>query len=105
MVFSKNEKESAHEKSSFAPSALGDTGSVRIDDDGLLCAKGGGDIERWACLLVCFIEFWSIVGNILKPKGYDINLAKLVAVVFGKKFDIAKKDIEDIIEKKNNDEE
>ena len=67
-----------------------------------VAANGGGVIDKWACLLVCFIEFSSIMSNILKPKGYDVNFAKLVAVVFGKRFDVAKKDIEEIIEKKND---
>jgi hypothetical protein len=40
------------------------------------------------------------MSNILKPKGYDVNFAQLIAVVFGKRFDVAKKDIEEIIEKK-----
>lgn len=65
-----------------------------------VAAHGGGIIDKWACLAVCLIEFSSIMSNILKPKGYDINLVKLIAVVFGKKFDIAKKDVEEIIEKK-----
>ena len=56
--------------------------------------------EQLTSGLVCFIEFSSIMSNILKPKGYDVNFAKLVAVIFGKKFDIANKDIEEIIEKK-----
>lgn len=67
-----------------------------------VAANGGGSIDKWACLLVCFIEFSSILGNILKPKGYDINLAKLIAVVFGKRFGVHGKEIEEIIEK--NDE-
>ena len=65
-----------------------------------VAANGGGTIDKWACLSVCLIEFSSIMSNILKPKGYDINLIKIIAVVFGKKFDVAKKDIEEIIEKK-----
>lgn len=65
-----------------------------------VAADGGGVIDKWACLLVCFIEFTSILSNILKPKGYDINIAKLIALIFGKKFNIPKDDIEDIIEKK-----
>ena len=67
-----------------------------------VAANGGGTIDKWACLLVCFIEFSSIMSNILKPKGYDVNFAKLVAVVLGKRFDVAKKDIEEIIENKND---
>lgn len=66
-----------------------------------VAAHGGGTIDKWACLAVCFIEFSSIMSNILKPKGYEINLAKLIAVVFGKKFEVAKKDIEEIIEKED----
>ena len=65
-----------------------------------VAANGGGTIDKWACLSVCLIEFSSIMSNILKPKGYDINLIKIIAVVFGNKFDVAKKDIEEIIEKK-----
>ena len=65
-----------------------------------VAANGGGTIDKWACLLVCFIEFSSIMSNVLRPKGYDVNLAKLIAVVFGKRFEMERKDIEDIIEKK-----
>lgn len=65
-----------------------------------VAANGGGTIDKWACLSVCLIEFSSIMSNILKPKGYDINLIKVIAVVFGKKFDVTKKDIEEIIEKR-----
>lgn len=64
-----------------------------------VAANGGGTIDKYACLSVCLIEFSSIISNILKPKGYDINLIKVIAVVFGKKFDVAKKDIEDVFEK------
>lgn len=62
-----------------------------------VAAHGGGKIDKWACLSVCLIEFSSIMSNILKPKGYDINLIKMIAVVFGKKFEVAKQDIEEII--------
>jgi len=66
-----------------------------------VAANGGGIIDRWACLTVCLIEFSSIMSNILKPKGYDINLIKMLAVVLGKKFSVDKKDIEEVIEKKD----
>lgn len=65
-----------------------------------VAAHGGGTIDKYACLTVCLIEFSSIMSNILKPKGYDVNFAKLIALVFGKKFDMAKSDIEDVFEKK-----
>ena len=66
-----------------------------------VAANGGGMIDKWACLMVCFIEGCSIISNILKPKGYNINLVKMITVVFSKKFDVAKNDIEEIIEKEN----
>lgn len=42
----------------------------------MICVASGEQykIDIWACLLVCFIEGCSIVGNILKPKGIDFNL-------------------------------
>ena len=67
-----------------------------------VAANGGGTIDKYACLAVCLVEFSSICSNILKPKGYDINLVKIIAVIFGHKFDIAKKEIEEIIEKKDD---
>ena len=66
-----------------------------------VAANGGGVIDKWACLAVCLIEFSSIMSNIMRPKGYDVNLVKMIAVVFSKKFDVDKKDIEEIIEKEN----
>lgn len=66
-----------------------------------VAANGGGMIDKWACLMVCFIEGCSIISNILKPKGYNINLVKMIAVVFSKKFDVAKQDVEEIIEKED----
>lgn len=66
-----------------------------------VAAHGGGVIDKWACLAVCLVEFSSICSNILKPKGYNINLVKMIAVVFSKKFDVAKQDVEEIIENEN----
>lgn len=66
-----------------------------------VAANGGGVIDKWACLAVCLIEFSSIMSNILKPRGYDVNLVKMIALIFSKKFDVAKKDVEEIIEKDN----
>lgn len=65
-----------------------------------VAAHGGGVIDKWACLAICLIEFSSIVSNILKPRGYNINLVKLIAVVFSKKFEVARESIEEVIEKK-----
>lgn len=42
----------------------------------MICVASGEQygIDQWSCLLVCFIEGCSIIGNILKPKGIDFNL-------------------------------
>ena len=42
----------------------------------MICVASGEKygIDIWACLLVCFIEGCSIIGNILKPKGINFNL-------------------------------
>lgn len=58
-------------------------------------------IDRWACLLVCGIEFLSIISNILKPKGYNLNVKALVAALLGKAVGGSKEDFRDVIEKEN----
>ena len=42
----------------------------------MICVASGEQygIDKWSCLLVCFIEGCSIIGNILKPKGINFNL-------------------------------
>ena len=64
-----------------------------------VAAHGGGTIDKYACLLVCLVEGSSIVSNILKPKGFDINVIKMIALGISKVAKVDKKDIEDIIEK------
>lgn len=56
-------------------------------------------IDRWACLLVCFIEFCSVVSNILAPKGYAFNLKKFLVLLAGKALRESKEELEDVIEK------
>lgn len=57
------------------------------------------NIDVYSCLLVCFIEFCSIISNILIPKGYRFNILKALGL-FGKKvFDVEKEDISEIITK------
>ena len=48
---------------------------------------------------MCFIEFCSIVSNILKPKGYTFNVKKLFAVLAGKVLREEKEELEGILEK------
>lgn len=65
-----------------------------------VAANGGGTIDKYACLLVCFIEFTSILSNMLKPKGYDVNIIKLMAVGLSKIFKVDKEELDGVIEKK-----
>ncbi len=67
----------------------------------MICVASGEQygIDKWACLLVCFIEGISILGNIMRTKGYEVNFAKAFAVLISKKFGGEQKDYEDIIEK------
>lgn len=62
-----------------------------------VAAHGNGEIDKCACLLVCFIEFTSVISNILKPKGININLIEVIAFSLSKKLNIKKEDIKDLI--------
>ncbi|MGN1157622.1 MAG: phage holin family protein [Agathobacter sp.] len=53
-------------------------------------------IAMWACLSVIAIEGVSIVGNILKPHGVDINIVNLIKAI-GKKHDV---DLDKVVTKK-----
>jgi hypothetical protein len=61
-----------------------------------VAAHGGETIDKWACLLICFIEGCSIINNILKPKGILLDMNKLFSVVIKKKLDV---DIDGVIKK------
>lgn len=56
-------------------------------------------IDTYACLFVCFIEGCSIFSNILKPKGYNLNLAAAIALFSKKVFSVDKEDVNDILNK------
>ena len=62
-------------------------------------------IDTYACLFVCFIEICSIISNILKPKGYNINLAAAIGVFAKKVFSVEKEDMKDVITKKKEEKE
>lgn len=57
------------------------------------------NIDIYSCLFVCFIEFCSIISNILKPKGYDFNVLKALGVFCKKVFNVDKEDVSEIITK------
>lgn len=60
-------------------------------------AGGSMHIDTYACLFVCFIEGCSIISNILKPKGYNINLAAAIALFSKKVFSVNKEDVNEVI--------
>lgn len=57
------------------------------------------NIDIYTCLFVCFIEFCSIVSNILKPKGYDFDVLKALGIFCKKVFNVDKEDVSEIITK------
>lgn len=61
-------------------------------------------IDTYACLFICFIEGCSIISNILKPKGYNFNLAAAIGVFAKKVFSVEKEDIEEVITKEKEEE-
>lgn len=69
----------------------------------LTIASGGEyNIDQWLCILVCTVELFSIISNILKPMGYNIDFAAFISMVFGlfsKACKIEKDDINKVIKK------
>jgi hypothetical protein len=64
-----------------------------------IASGGKWNIDIYSCLFVCFIEFCSIVSNILKPKGYDFNVLKALGIFCKKVFNVDKEDVSEIITK------
>lgn len=63
-------------------------------------ASGGSyDIDKWLILFICFIEFCSVVSNILRPIGYNINGMAAIGVFLKKVFGIEKEDTKELITK------
>lgn len=71
----------------------------------MVCVASGQKygIDKWSCLLVCFIEGCSIVGNILKPKGIDFNLIGAFGAMF-KKVGLDKEDAKDVFTEVSEEE-
>lgn len=64
-----------------------------------VAAGNNGQIDKYACLFVCFIEGISIIGNLLKPKGISIDIIKTISLITSKKLKVDKNDIENCIKK------
>lgn len=67
-----------------------------------VAAKVDWKIDVYSCLLVCFIEGCSIIGNILKPKGISINMVGAARVFFKKVADVDNDDVRCILREDNN---
>jgi phage-related holin len=50
------------------------------------------NIAKWAILFICVVEGGSIISNILKPHGYDIDFKKIVNLFVKKIFRIENAD-------------
>lgn len=61
------------------------------------------EIDVYACLLVCFIELSSIIGNILKPKGIRIDMLGVVRVLMKKAADVNDEDVKCILKDKEDE--
>lgn len=70
-----------------------------------IASGDGRGIEKYCCLLICFIEGCSIIGNILRPKGIDIDMIAAVSLFFKRTLPVNKEDLEDVITKKKEDKE
>lgn len=63
-------------------------------------ANGGcGSTERYCCLFVIIVEGISIIGNILKSHGYELNAVKLIELFISKKLESARDEVEGIVTK------
>lgn len=58
------------------------------------------NISRTACLIVCCIEFSSILGNLMKVHGMEIAFNDIIKFLVRKTANISKEDIEEIIKEK-----
>lgn len=56
-------------------------------------------IDKWAILFVCFLEGSSIISNILRPKGYDINMVQILSILTKRIFNIESDETKKMITK------
>jgi phage-related holin len=67
-------------------------------------SKDTNNIDKWAILFVCFIEICSIISNILKPKGYDINVVAAIGLLAKRIFGVDREETKGIITKDKEEE-
>lgn len=54
-------------------------------------------IDVYACLLVCFIEFCSVISNILRPKGIELDVIAAIGLFCHRLWHIDKEDVRDVL--------
>lgn len=65
-------------------------------------ASGGSyAIDKWSVLLVCFIEFSSILSNILKPMGYELDVLAFLRLLLRKVFGSMGEELTKVITRKD----
>lgn len=62
-------------------------------------------IALWGCLLVCAIEFGSVISNILKPYGVDITYKGIVKIFVKGKLGVDDADAAELVGEEENLEE
>lgn len=68
------------------------------------CAVGHSlAVAKWACLLVCTIEGMSVVGNMLKPMGYDLSLKSGILLLLSYAFSRSKEELAELVEEEHTD--
>jgi phage-related holin len=58
---------------------------------------GNYGIDKWSILFICFLEGCSILSNIMKPKGYNVNITAFISLFAKKIFNIDKEDSKELI--------
>lgn len=67
-------------------------------------ASNNDDIAYYSIIFCIGIELFSIAGNILKMKGYNLDFNKAVSLILSQKFDVMKEDVAECIEKDTTNE-
>lgn len=73
----------------------------------IICVSLGKEdtIERWVVIFICGIEGLSIVGNLLKMKGYRFDASAALRAVLGKLFKMDREETKEIIRKGGMEDE
>lgn len=73
----------------------------------IICVALGKEdtMERWVVIFICGIEGLSIVGNLLKMKGYRFDASAALRMAMGRLFKIDREEAKEIIKNGGKDNE